>query len=284
MKNWADIDRHPEPPLQGTPMPIMKILSRLALSSLCLLAWPAAALEQDPESQALVGKLLQAYGGAEAIERVAAVHAEGEIRTLRPEASGTYRRWFKRPRMLRVETAYPGRTETRLLDGEQAWRGAAGDALKPVAGPSQLAVVYQYKQLDLPYGLLKGHYNLRHAGRESLSGRETEAMDVWDDEGPPMRVNVDAVSHTIVGVSGRLSKGGHAMVLAVEFSDFKPVEGMPMPFHLRNHAGGQPVSETLIRRYTVNPPDDPSLFEVPVKGYHGKVLSLAGHGAKGSQP
>jgi hypothetical protein len=258
------------------PMHIMKSLLRLAISTACLLSLPVAALEQDKESLTLVGNIVRAYGGAEAIERIAAVNAEGEIKTLMRNESGSYKRWFKRSRQLRVETAYSHSAETRLLAVEQVWRSGVGNALKLVSGPSHLAVVYQYKQLDLPYGLLKGGYNLRYAGKESLNGMETEVMEVWDDEGPPMRVNVDAASHYIVGVSGRLSQGGHSMALAVEFSDFKPVEGMPMPFQLRNHAGGQPVSETVIRRYTVNPPDDPSLFEVPVKGHHGKVLSSIG--------
>lgn len=257
-------------------MPIMKNLSRIGLSAALLLSIPVHALERDTASLALVEKIVQAYGGAEAIERIVAVNAEGEIKTLMRDESGTYKRWFKRTRMLRVETVFPQRAETRLLDGEQVWRSAGGSALKLASGPSHLAVVYQYKQLDLPYGLLKGGYNLRYAGKDRLNGRETEAMEVWDDEGPPMRVNVDAASHYIVGVSGSLSQGGHSMALAVEFSDFRPVEGMPMPFHLRNHAGGRPVSETTIQRYTVNPPDDPSLFDIPIKGHHGKVLSSTG--------
>jgi hypothetical protein len=257
-------------------MHIMKTLLQCVLSSALLLSLPVAAAEQDPASLALVEKIVQAYGGAAAIERIAAVHAEGEIKALVRNDHGTYLRWFKRSRLLRVETAYQRSAETRILNGEQAWR-SRGNLLEVVSGPSHLAVVYQYKQLDLPYGLLKGGYNLRYAGKESLSGVETEAMEVWDAEGPPMRINVDAANHYIVGVNGSLSQGGHSMALAVEFSDFRPVEGMPMPFRVRNHAGGQLVSETTIRRYTVNPPDDPSLFDVPVKGHHGKVLSSNGY-------
>lgn len=247
-------------------MPISNKLRQLTLIGLGFMSLPAVALERDAASLALVDKVVQAYGGAPQIERLVSLNADGLINAIVRNASGTYKRWFQRPRMLRVETVYPETTETRVLNGDLAWRFTGGNLMVGVEGPSRLAMIYQYKQLDLPYGLLKGSYNLRHVGTETVGSQATEVMDIWDDEGPNIRVNVDTTHHLIVKVTGQIAFGGQNMVLAAEFSDFRPVDGMPLPFHINNYAGGTAISETVITRYAVNPSVDPTLFVPRVKG------------------
>jgi outer membrane lipoprotein-sorting protein len=237
-----------------------------ALSWVVLLGLPVAAAEQDAGSVALVGKIVQAYGGAPLIERMSSVNAQGDITALMRGAHGSYQRWFARPRMLRVETKYPTGSDTRIFSGERAW-SSSGSVMRAATGPGYAAMVYQYKQLDLPYGLLKANYNLRHLGTESVGDKATEMMALWDDEGSKLQVNVDATSYHIVKVTGYISvPGGGSTTLAAVFSDFRPVDGMPMPFRIHNYAGATPLSETVIRSYTVNPPAAPSLFEPPLNG------------------
>jgi len=255
-------------------MPIFNKLL-LTLASLGCLSLPAMALEQDAASLALVDKVVQAYGGASQIEQMVSLNADGLINAIVRNAAGTYKRWFQRPRMLRVETVYPATTETRVLNGELAWRFTGGNLMTGVEGPGRLAMIYQYKQLDLPYGLLKGSYNLRYAGSENVGNQATEVMDLWDDEGPNIRVNVDSTTHLIVKVTGTIESGGHSMVLAAEFSDFRPVDGMPLPFHINNYAGGIAISETVITRYAVNPSVDPTLFVPRVKGREAAMSETA---------
>lgn len=238
-------------------------LPGLLLAVLLALGVPSSAASPDEAARALAERIVRAHGGAESIERVAAVLAEGEINALRRGGQGSYRRWLERPRRLRVETVYPHESETRILNGEAVWRGSGGQPPRAVAGQGHMAVVYQYKQLDLPYGLLRGDYQLRHAGHETLEGRDTEVLEVTDAEGPPMRVNVDAASHLIARVAGKFSHGGMSIALAIDFADYRPVDGVPMPHRMRNYAGGQAVSETVIQRYVVNPPADPGRFRPP---------------------
>lgn len=235
---------------------------------------PARADDADPAVVKLVGQIIQAHGGAEAIERVTAVNVEGEIHSPLRNEHGTYKRWTQRPRMLRLDIAYQRGTESRILNGDQAWRSDGAAALKYLTGMSALAVIYQYKQLDLPHGLLKGAYTLSLAGEERVGDQDTIVLAVTDAEGPPMRVNVDRASHRIVRVGGRIESGTAAMELAVEFSDYRLVEGVPMPYRLRHFAGGMAVSDTAIARYRLNPVQDETLYTPPIKGHHGKVLSL----------
>ena len=251
----------------------MKNLLCIASFALVLLSLSAAAVEQDTASQTLVTKIVQAYGGAPVIERITNVNAQGDIIALMRGAHGSYQRWFARPRMLRVETEYPNSSEIRILSGEKAWSSSSRNLMRAVSGPGHLAMVYQYKQLDLPYGLLKGSYNLRHLGLENVGDKATEVMDVWDDEGPAIRVNVDTTNYYIVKVTGYISVAGTSTNLAAEFSDFRLVDGLPMPFRIHNYAGGTPLSETVMRQYTVNPQFIPSQFEPLIKGLDSARLS-----------
>jgi hypothetical protein len=238
----------------------------IAFSCMLVLSAPAPAAEQDAGSAALVDKIVQAYGGAPLIERMASVNAQGDIIALMRGAHGSYQRWFARPRMLRVETQYPTGADTRILSGERAW-SKSGKMMRSASSPGYVAMLYQYKQLDLPYGLLKGSYNLRHSGTEMVGDKTTEVMAIWDDEGSKLQVNVDATSYYIVKVTGYIAvPGGGSTTLSAVFSDFRPVDGQPMPFRIHNYSDSTPLSETIIRSYTVNPAAAPALFEPPLDG------------------
>lgn len=241
----------------------MRTLNNLLLiliSATSLLSTPAPAMEQDKELPALVAQIVQAYGGPEAIERIGAVNAEGEITATMRGDHGTYKRWLQRSRLLRVEIGYQRGTEIRILNGDHVWHGNGGGALQTVSGPGFLAVVYQYKQLDLPYGLLKGSYSLHYVDKENVDGMAIEVFEARDTEGPPMRINVDIASHHIVRVSGSIKLGAATTDLAAEFSDYRSVEGVAMPYRIRNFVGGMVVSDTVIQRYSVPAAEDNSLF------------------------
>ena len=260
---------------------MIKKLLRLMVAVLAAFSLPVAALEQDAPARDLVEKIVQAYGGAQQIERLTALSAEGEIDAFARGTQGSYKRFFQRPRLLRVETSYPGMSETRVLNGQLAWRVNDREVIKGDTGPSRQAMIYQYKQLDLPFGLLKGLYNLRYAGEEAVGSLLTQALEVWDDEGPAMRINVDNTAHYIVKVTGVLQSGEKTMSLAAEFSDFRLIDGTPLPFHINHFAAGIAISETVITRYALNPVLKSDLFVPRIKGresaqrHPGDVLAVA---------
>ncbi len=254
-------------------MILVHTVLRGAACAALLFGFAALAVERDPASLALTEQIVQAHGGAPAIERVVALDAQGHIKSAMRGEVGVYRRWFNRPRLLRVETTYPRSGETRIFNGTQAWRSGPGGQMQEVDGISRLAMIYQAKQLDLLHTLVNARFNLRHLGPEALGERRTEAMEVWDDEGPVMRVNVDAATHRIVKVAAQFAAQGKTTSLAVEFSDYRPVDGLLLPFRLNNFAGGLAISETLIAHYTLNPPAEPGLFQPSPKE---QGLALAG--------
>jgi outer membrane lipoprotein-sorting protein len=209
----------------------------------------------------LVPKIIAAYGGKHAIERLKRVRASGTIEAFMRQDHGTYEIYFKRPRKLRVETKYQGSSETRILNGRRGYRGMDGFPLSRAEGDSLLAMVYQYKHFDLPYGLLKGAYSITSAGKEDLKGKPVEVLHLSDREGPPMDVYVDTHTFFIVKVTGYFTMTrGRSTALSTEFSDFRKVDGTVFPFRITNYAGGYKIAETTMKTYRINTTMPSSLF------------------------
>ena len=181
------------------------------------------------------------------------VSAIGDIEALMRQDRGSYELSFKRPRKLRVDIKYQRSSETRVLDGNTGYRGVNDVSLSEVNGPSLVAMVYQYKHFDLPYGLLFGTYSIKTAGKKDLDGKTVEVIHLSDTEGPPMDLYVDAETFHIVRVTGYFAAAdGRTMALSSEFSNFKKVGDAVFPFKVINYAGGQRIAEIIIKSYKIN--------------------------------
>ena len=214
----------------------------------------AADTPSEPERiQTLVAKIVAAYGGGKVIEETTSVSAIGEIEALMRQDRGSYELSFKRPRKLRVDIRYQRSSETRVLDGNTGYRGANDVSLSEVNGLSLVAMVYQYKHFDLPYGLLFGTYSIKMEGERELDGKTVEVIHLSDTEGPPMDVYVDTETFHIVRVTGNFAADdGRTMALSSEFSNFKKVGDAVFPFKVINYAGGQRIAEIVMKSYKIN--------------------------------
>ncbi len=215
-----------------------------------------------PDTKTIVSRIISAYGGEDAIKRAKRVYATGDITAFMRNDKGTYTRYLERDRRLRVETSYAsGSSELRILNGKKGWRRMDRTPLMEVREYQLLAMVYQYKQLDMPYGLLTNQYNVTDEGRNTLDGAEVEVLDVEDGEGPPIRIYVDMKSFRILRIEGYFFIKGNLTNLGADFSDFRKVEGVLLPFKITNFGSGQLIGETTIKKYKINPAMDEALFK-----------------------
>ncbi len=204
---------------------------------------------------------MSAYGGERALARVWSVYAKGSIEALMRGDRGVSTRYFKRPRKLRAELVYQHSSETRILSGFRGWRGSNGEPLQEVHGPPYLAMAYQYKYLDLPFGFLEKGYKVTYLGRASLHDIPVEILQLADNEGTVMRVYVDAVTHLIARVVGSFGFGGREVELAAEFSDYRDVGGIKFPFRVTNCSGENKIAETTVTEIRINQEMPDSLFQ-----------------------
>ena len=216
--------------------------------------------EIKPESDDLVSKVIRAYGGAEVIEKTRAVYARGKIKAIVRKDEGTYTRYFMRDRKLRVEIKYSRSGETRIFNGSRGWRGTDRKPLQEVEGHRLYAMVYQYKQLDIVYGLLKNKYKIKHTANKTMGKKRFVVLELMDEEGPLIEVFIDLDNYLIIYVAGNFKINNNAVALSVVLSDFRIVEGMPMPYKISNFSGDMKTGENLIEEYLINPEMAPELF------------------------
>jgi hypothetical protein len=208
----------------------------------------------------LVDKVIDTYGGREAVEGMHSLHLRGKIEAFMLHDRGTYELWFRRGRKLRVETKYQHAWEVRILNGERGYRSSDTLPFEEVFGPRYFAMVYQYKHLDILHDLLRGTYQIRPAGRSSLNGNDVEVLKLKDSEGTVMDIAVETRTFHIVKVTGYFSAENKKTELSAEFSDFRKVGGLLFPFKVTNYAAGMKIAQTVIDDYSVNPEIADTLF------------------------
>ncbi len=209
--------------------------------------------------QRTVSEIIQAYGGKDSLANITAISAKGRIITFMQPDEGAYFRIFKRPLMLYVDISYAERTEKRILQGDRGFEGDAA-TVSPVIGAAYDAMVYQYDQLDLPFGLVDKSLIVQSLRRDTLQGRPVDILKLADRTGHELKAVVDADRHLIVRVSGSIAMGTNSSALRADFSDFKSVGGVLLPFHIINYADDVRISETEITGYEINPVVSDSLF------------------------
>lgn len=210
---------------------------------------------------ALIEKILAAYGGRNALARVHSLSAEGTItRFVMAKDEGTYTRFMRRNGNLLVNITYPGSSEIRLLNGAKGYRGAPGQ-LKEVSGGLYLAMVYQYNQLDLPFGFIDGALTLPDS--PGPPGPEGESVIRCEDRGGnSLEFTLRKSDFRIVKTTGYFQVNSALTSLSAEFDDFRLVGGVLLPFRIVNYAGGTKISETKITNYRINPFISDSTFSV----------------------
>lgn len=241
------------------------IVKSIVLILALMLILPVFSLASQEEHHTsdintLISKIIEVYGGKEAIESIKTIYAKGIISALMRHDKGEYVMYFKPDRKLRLELLYSRSSETSILNGSRGWRGAGKGQLQMVSDNRYLAMVFQHKRLDLPYGLLTDRYKIKRAGNAVIGGKNVAALELTDSEGPPIKIYVSENFH-IVKVSGYFRTKEFTTELSAEYSDFRVIDSVPFPYKIVNYASGHKVGETIIDTYSVNSAMDVSLFE-----------------------
>jgi hypothetical protein len=224
-----------------------------------LIAFIAAVPASAHESDRVVAKVIEAYGGREKLSMVRTIAAEGRIVALMRGDEGTYRRTLRRDGSLFVDIVYSRSSERRILHKGKGYRGTGGK-VEEVSGPRYLAMVYQYNELDLPYGLLDGTLTASGLRKDTVHGEAAYVFRLADRAGSQMDVVVNAQNYRIVKCTGTFVVGTESTSLSAEFEDFRTIDGILLPFKIVNYAGGMKISMTTIDQYFINPAVDDALF------------------------
>lgn len=201
-----------------------------------------ARAEDTTNPAQIVKKIVQAYGGNAALQRVKVVKHTGTIQSYRLKKTGSLKRLLVLPGKLRVEINYPdGPHENRITTPEGAWRDG-----RPASAPMHMAMELQAARFSLP--VLLTEYPVTVLGEDE--GRVHLGMKLT--ETTSLEVFVDRQSWRIVHSVGRMAMGGMKMAFTADYSDFRNVDGVLFAHKEELTAMGVKTGIAVIERIDVN--------------------------------
>ena len=230
---------------------LFRVTRLTMLMSLAALCPCLAAAESPPYPAQIVEKVIQAYGGRAALERVQGLRHTGTIQSHRLGKTGTLTRLFALPGRLRVDLDYPGGPrEQRITTVNGAWRDG-----RPATAPMHAAMKLQSARFRLPLLLAEGPTVMRgeSEGRLHLEMQLTGTTS--------LEVFVDPANWRIVRSVGQMTFNGMRMAFTADYADFRTVDGVMFAHREDLAAMGMPTGIAILERIEVNPDFGPQDFK-----------------------
>jgi hypothetical protein len=194
---------------------------------------------------------------------------------------------LERPRKMRFELEFNGQTAVQVYDGANGWK------LRPFLGRR---VVEPYTadelktssmQADLDGPLMdypaKGT-RVELVGSEPVDGRDTYKIKMTMKDGQVLHVWIDALTFLEAKIEGQPRRlDGTLHPVEIYFRDYRPVEGLRIPFVLdtkvlpvaTNALGLRdtpaPPERIVMEKVVINPKFEESLFSKPDEGLSASI-------------
>ena len=186
---------------------------------------------------------------------------------------------LKRPRKMRFELQFNGQTAVQVYDGNNGWKLRPFLNRRIVEAFTEEETRVSSMQSDLDGPLVdyaaKGT-KIEFAGTEKVENRDTYKIKMIMTNGQNLHVWIDAQTFLETKIEGQpRTLDGTAHPVEVYFRDYRPVNGLQIPFVLETQvlpvgktvAGFKdppvPVERIRIERVTLNPKLDEARFTKP---------------------
>ncbi len=237
-----------------------------------LVLWAVPGLAQTADE--IIEKHLAAVGGRAALNRLTSRIATGSISLSTPvgELKGTLEVYNKKPNKNRTlinvdATALGGGqivndqrfdgTTGYVVDSFNGNRAITGDQLEAMKNGGFPTPLLTYKDAGATAAL---------SGREKVGGSEAYVIRFTPKSGPAVRVFIDSQSSMLVKtiITVNVPQLGGPVDQVVEFSDFRDVDGIKIPYTTRSSNPLQTTTATL-NDVKHNTQIDDSLFARPAR-------------------
>ena len=228
-------------------------------SALSAQAGPAQAA---PTAEEIVAKNIDAKGGAARLKSIDSVRimAAATIRgTITPMVIE-----LKRPNLRRQEATINGQKIVQSFDGTNGWmlNPSLGD--RPIQLPAaQTAAMKKDAEFDSPLiDYQSKGVKVALVGKEDVDGRPSYHLKVTTPDGAARDYFLDAETNLEFRVDAPIVEGGAQTTTSVAMSDYREVDGVKMPFSLKQSLNGQVVADLRVSTIELNVPLEPSLFRL----------------------
>jgi len=222
----------------------------------------------------IVAKNIEARGGIEKLRAVQTVKTAGKLvvpprsgaRGMAPDGKGLEMPmtiWVKRPNRVRRETTFPDRTVTVGFDGTTVWGldSTIGKA-QQISGPQAEAtrddadidpLLLDYRQ--------KGH-KVELVGQEKIDGQAVNHLRVTRKNGKVSQYFLSADTGLEVRIVDSFEQGGMKMEVRTDLSNYQTVDGMRLPFTIKQFSNGTLAVEFNLEKVEFNAAVDDEMFRL----------------------
>jgi len=222
----------------------MHILSRLALLFL-LLIFSSTAYSQSLDLDTVLERIIDSYGGEENLRKLDSQIQEWDVVALMGNRHGTDVRAVQTPDQLRVDLTYPGKSETRIVNGENSYVIYDGAPAKLAVQPQRDAMRLQLMRLYSPLVLRSKLDSL------SLAVEGDYCALTLLEHGVRVDYLVNTDHWRIEKVVGSLAIHGTAFQFLTEYSKFTFQDGVLLHQRENKFAGGVNTAVLQLRRLTL---------------------------------
>ena len=249
------------------------------VAALAMVAVTALAHAQTVDE--IVAKNLKARGGVEKLKAMTSAKITGDVDQRGMKIHIVT--WAKRPNYMRREmdatpppptpgrASIPGTTgpikAVVASDGTHVWMinpmmgggaqeitGAQADAAKADADFDSVLLDYKAKGTTIEL-----------IGTEPIDGNPAYHLKITKKSGLVQHYYLDVESGLEVRTASDIVQDGNKTTMTTDLSNYRMVDGLIMPFTMKQSLNGTPVAEITISKWEVNIPVDDDLFKMPGK-------------------
>jgi outer membrane lipoprotein-sorting protein len=230
----------------------------LVLGALVMLSPPIRAQTVDE----ILSKNAQAHGGLQKIKSIRSMKITGRISApSAPEVTFTIQK--KRPNLLRIDFSDRGKHASQAFDGSTGWVTSflGGDALP--ASEDELKEMRQDGDFDGPLidRREKGD-TVELFGKEDVNGTVAYKVKVTLNDGSVEYFYLDAATGLELKQTRTVKQQGKDVEVTTSFENYTKVNGLTLPFLLRETTGNV-QEQVTIEKVETNASVDDSSFKMP---------------------
>ncbi|HET7220984.1 MAG TPA: hypothetical protein VFJ02_23180 [Vicinamibacterales bacterium] len=239
-----------------------RTLAALAGAGILIVLTLPAARAQSSSVDDIVAKNLAAKGGVEKLRAVTSVRTAGQMKSARGSVAVTT--WTKRPNWMRRETVADGQTQVIAFDGKTLWGINPLLSPKPqvITGPGADRTRQDADDFDSPLLDYKEKGSRIELVPDDAAATGAIHLHLTKKNGSVQDLYLNPTTFLEDRITMEIEQGGRKAVVATELSNYKEVDGMMVPFTVRQTFNGQLQGEVVYDRIQFNLPLGDELFRM----------------------
>ena len=215
----------------------------------------------------ILARNYQARGGLDKLKAITSMKMSGKIVIPAQGLEMPMVMWQKNPDKMRMETTFQDKMIVQAYDGQKAWWIMPFLSGEPQEmSPEQAGLFAEQADFENPLVVFKEKgYKLELLGREDMDGTPVFKLKLTKADGREIYFYLDADSGVELKSTMTLKNGEAATLNEILYGDYRPVDGVSMPFSVENRMNGKTQVRMTVENIEINPAMNDGLFAMPSK-------------------